>query len=57
MAVRTNDVKIGFRIVGRHPSYVGGMEDEIMSFVNELYAENPNVDRTKIYIAEDVLYE
>lgn len=57
IAARTNDLKIGFKIVGSHPSCVGGMEDEILIHVDELYAANPNVDKIKIYTVEDLLYE
>ncbi len=53
VAARTNDLKIGFKIVGSHPSSVGGMEDEIVIHSDELYAANPNVDKIKIYIGEN----
>lgn len=40
IAARTNDLKIGFKIVGQHPSEVGGYEDEIEIYRDDLYAVN-----------------
>lgn len=40
IAARTNDLKIGFKIVGEHPSSVGGMEDELSIGINELKSTN-----------------
>lgn len=53
VTARTNDLRIGFRIVGSHPSCVGGMEDEIVIHSDELYAANLNVDKIKIYTGEN----
>jgi len=52
VAARTNDLRIGFKIVGNHPSCVGGFEDEIVIHLDELYSANPNVDKIKIYTGE-----
>lgn len=49
VAARTNDLRIGFKIVGNHPSAVGGLEDEIVIHKEDLYECNENVDKIKIY--------
>lgn len=52
IAARTIYFKIGFQIVGSHPSCVGGMEDEIAIHADELYAANANVDKIRIGAGE-----
>lgn len=52
VAARTNDLRIGFKIVGNHPSCVGGLEDELIIHKEELYECNKNVDLIKIYKGE-----
>ena len=52
IAARTNDLRIGFKIVGKHPSCVDGLEDELIIHRKELYEYNENVDLIKIYKGE-----
>lgn len=52
IAARSNDLKIGFKIVGNHPSCVGGLEDEIIINKEELYAANDYCKDIKIYKGE-----
>lgn len=49
-AARNNDLRIGFKIVGKHPVDIGGFEDEIVIHKEELYASNKDVE--KILIGE-----
>lgn len=51
-AARINDLRIGFKIVGNHPSCVGGLEDELVIHKNELYEHNENVDKIEVYKGE-----
>lgn len=41
ISAHKNDMKIGFRIVGKHPSIVGGFEDEIEIDEERLMEVNP----------------
>ena len=46
VAAHKNDMKIGFRIVGTHPSVVGGIEDEIemdAARLAEVNTYDPNI--------------
>lgn len=57
VAARTNDLRIGFKIVGNHPSCVGGLEDELVIHKEELYECNKNVEQITIYGGEKVISE
>lgn len=57
VAARTNDLRIGFKIVGNHSSCVGGLEDELLIHKEELYECNENVDKIRIYKGEKEINE
>lgn len=47
-----NDMKMGFRIVGSHPSHVGGFEDEIEIDEARLIEVNPYVSEVRLHTCE-----
>lgn len=53
ISARSNDLKIGFKIVGNHPSCVGGLEDEIIINKEQLYSANDYCADIKIYKGDE----
>lgn len=49
ISAHKNDMRIGFQIVGNHPSVVGGLEDEIEIDEQRLIKINPYASEIKLF--------